>query len=113
VNPLNEYPTIRRYAYLFQWVVNLALGILGIVFLNIYTQMPEWFLITGLVFNFLWSYTGLTAQQNVPSYRDVVEGDAPPPDLEDGTASWFPVVVVLLLLGILLVLVGVNVDIGR
>lgn len=80
MNPLNEYPALRKIAYIFQWVVNLALGILAIVFLNDSTPgVPQWFVITGLVFNFIWSYTGLTAQQNVPSVRDVQEGNAEMP----------------------------------
>jgi hypothetical protein len=83
VNPLNEYPKVRKAAYIFQWAVNLVLGVLGIVFLNTYDEVPEWFIIAGLVFNFIWSYTGLTAQQNMPSYENVVEGDAPPPPPED------------------------------
>jgi drug/metabolite transporter (DMT)-like permease len=81
MNPLNEYPTLRKAAYIFQWVANLILGVLGIVFLNDNTPgTPSWFVMAGLVGAFVWSYTGLTAQQNVPSYRDVVEGDAPPPE---------------------------------
>jgi hypothetical protein len=95
VNPLSEYPQVRKAAYIFQWAVNLILGILGIVFLNTYDEMPEWFIIAGLVFNFIWSYTGLTAQQNMPSYEDVVEGDVPPPQPEGGAVNWLAVVLVL------------------
>lgn len=63
-NPLNEYPKLRKAAYAFQWVVNLVLGIIAIVLATL-GDSPMWFLITGAVFNFVWSYTGLTAQANV------------------------------------------------
>lgn len=83
MNPLNDHPTARKYAYLFQWVVNLAMGVLGIIYLNDNAGgIPHWYVVAGLVFNFIWSYTGLTAQANVPSYKDVVEGDAPAPDVD-------------------------------
>lgn len=64
MNPLEQYPQARKALYMVQWVVNLALGIVAIV-LTTQGQSPEWFVITGAVFNFVWTYTGLTAASNV------------------------------------------------
>jgi hypothetical protein len=63
-NPLNRYPKVREYAYLFQWVVNLILLIIGII-LTAMGLSPLWWVITQLVANGLWGYLGLTAQGNV------------------------------------------------
>lgn len=62
-NPITEYPSLRRALYLIQWVVNLILGISAIV-LTAMGDSPAWFLIVGAVFNFVWTYTGITAQAN-------------------------------------------------
>lgn len=64
MNPLEQYPAIREKLYIVQWLVNLVLGALGIVLVTL-GESPLWYVITTAVFNFVWSYTGLTAQQNV------------------------------------------------
>lgn len=66
MNPLNEYPGLRKAAYLIQWVVNLILGIMAVVLTSL-GESPLWFVITTGAFNFVWSYTGLTAQTNTDS----------------------------------------------
>lgn len=63
-NPLNEYPRLREYAYLFQWIVNLILLVIGIV-LTALGMSPMWWVIAQLVANGVWGYLGLTAQANV------------------------------------------------
>ena len=68
-NPINEYPALRKHLYLVQWVVNLALGVTGIV-LAAQNESPMWFIITGSVFNFVWTYSGLTARANVVGDED-------------------------------------------
>ncbi len=65
MNPLENYPQARKALYMIQWVANLALGILGIVFTAL-GQSPQWLIITAAAFNFVWTYTGLTASANVP-----------------------------------------------
>lgn len=111
MNPLNEYPAARKVAYLIQWVANLATGILGIIFLNdAQDGVPNWFTVAGLVLAFVWTYTGLTAQQNVPSYRDVVEGDAPAPPLDRGAASAVTILLVAILVVVVLLFLGVGVN---
>lgn len=64
MNPLDQYPDIRRSLYLLQWIVNGVLGVIAIV-LTILGTSPLWYVIVTGVFNFIWSYTGITAQTNV------------------------------------------------
>ena len=69
MNPLDAYPQARRIAYFVQWTVNLVLGVIAVV-LTTLGESPLWYVITTGVFNFIWSYTGLTAQQNVTEGTD-------------------------------------------
>lgn len=72
MNPLEQYPQVRNTLYIVQWVVNLVLGALGAA-LVVLGESPLWFILATTVFNFVWSYTGLTAQANT-STTPVVEG---------------------------------------
>lgn len=72
MNPLEQFPKVRNTLYIVQWVVNLALGALGVALVAL-GESPLWFVITTAVFNFVWSYTGLTAQANT-STTPAVEG---------------------------------------
>jgi hypothetical protein len=71
MNPLDNYPSARKVAYLLQWLSTLATGILGVIF-TAGDEVPEWYTVTVAVLAFVWSYTGLTAQTNVdqPAHRD-------------------------------------------
>lgn len=64
MNPLDRYPRAREVAYFIQWTVNLVLGATAVALTSL-GESPLWYVITTGVFNFIWSYTGLTAQQNV------------------------------------------------
>lgn len=64
MNPFDLYPGARKAAYFIQWLSNLILGIVSIVLVAL-GENPMWWIITQAVFNFIWSYTGLTAQANV------------------------------------------------
>lgn len=66
MNPLDQYPAARRIAYLIQWMVNLVLGVIAVVLTSL-GESPLWFVITTGAFNFIWTYTGLTAQTNTVS----------------------------------------------
>lgn len=66
MNPLEMYPRVRRWLYLAQWVVNLLLGAIAVV-LTTLGESPLWYVIATGVFNFVWSYTGITAQSNTPA----------------------------------------------
>lgn len=82
-NPIDSNPKLRTLLYQIQWVVNLAMGAVGIVLAA--TQggvgdIPPWFVTANLVFNFVWTYTGLTAHANVqqgPTPVQVVTGGDP------------------------------------
>lgn len=88
---LDDYPGVRKALYIAQWVVNLALGITAII-LTSQGQSPEWFVITGAVFNFIWTYTGTVASKNVSNGNEGGNGPLP----ENGDAN----VVLVLLIGI-------------
>jgi hypothetical protein len=73
MNPLEDHPEIRRALYIIQWVVTGVMGVLGII-LSVngdgVTGLPQWYLVTGLVLNFVWTYTGITAGVNVSKKVD-------------------------------------------
>lgn len=69
MNPLDEHPKIRKAAYYVQWVVNLLLGATAVV-LTALEQSPLWYVIATGVFNFIWSYVGLTAGRNTQTGPD-------------------------------------------
>lgn len=71
MNPLDQYPSLRKVAYFLQWITTLATGVLGVVFTAREAAVPEWYTVTVAVLAFVWSYTGLTAQTNVdaPKHR--------------------------------------------
>lgn len=64
MTPLETYPNVRKLLYMVQWIANLVLGILAVVF-TAQGESPQWLIIAGLVGNFVWTYTGLTASGNV------------------------------------------------
>lgn len=107
MNPLNDYPAVRKIAYHFQWLVNGFLTIAGVVFAATSTgldALPEWYVITLAVAPALWAYLGLTAQANVPSFEDVAEGKADPP--EEGDVGVLEALLIVLLVVVLIVLLG-------
>lgn len=68
MNPLNDYPGIRKALYTFQWVVSGAMLLLGVAFATLEdVGVPEWYVVTSAVLSALWAYTGATAAQNVHS----------------------------------------------
>jgi hypothetical protein len=69
MTPLEQYPQLRKALYTLQWIANLALGILAVVF-TAKGESPQWLIIAGLVGNFVWTYTGLTASGNVAPVAD-------------------------------------------
>jgi hypothetical protein len=88
MNPLDLYPKVRNYLYLAQWIVNLILGVTGVVLTSL-AQSPLRFVIVGSVFNFIRTYTGIVAKANVPTDevkpepKDAVVHDPEDP-VEDG-----------------------------
>lgn len=88
MNPFDIYPELRKVGYLVQWVVNLMLGILAVV-LTVLGESPVWFIIVTAVFNFVWTYTGLTAQVNTPPLGE--RGDHLPHFNEDDVPDEEPI----------------------
>ena len=94
MNPLDAYPELRKYLYMFQWVVNAVVTVAGAVFLIQGTSMddlPEWYVLTVGVAPVLWTVLGITAQTNVtpalpapadpeqPMYPETPPESTPPP----------------------------------
>lgn len=69
MNPLNDYPAIRRVLYIVQWVYNGVLTVAGATFVALgrtdVTTLPTWYVLALAVGPVLWTYLGLTAQANV------------------------------------------------
>lgn len=87
MNPLDSRPKLREAAYLIQWIVNLVLGIASIVLVAL-SQNPLWWVIVQAVFNFVWTYLGITAQSNVTQNTDYDENDDYiEPEVEDAQPS--------------------------
>lgn len=82
MNPLDSRPKLREVAYLVQWITNLFLGIVSIVLVALHDN-PLWWVIVQAVFNFVWTYLGITAKNNV-SYNEYETSDAyVEPEVED------------------------------
>lgn len=64
-NPLDNYPQIRKFLYLVQWITTGLTGAAAIYFTAI-NEDPQWFKVLIAMLAFIWTYTGITAQQNVP-----------------------------------------------
>lgn len=65
MNPLNDFPSIRRVAYYVQFAVAGLILLTGIGFAAAGASLPVWYVVTAAVTQGLWSYLGLTAGQNV------------------------------------------------
>lgn len=69
MNPLNDLPGVRKVLYILQWIVNGILVVAGAVFVVQGTDvedLPTWYVMALAVGPVLWTYLGITAQQNVP-----------------------------------------------
>lgn len=65
MNPLNDYPQIRKVLYLIQWITTGLTGA-GAIYFTAVNEDPQWFKVLIAILAFVWTYTGITAQQNVP-----------------------------------------------
>lgn len=66
MNPLESYPQIRRALYIIQWVTTGVTGAACLYFTS-KGDHPDWFVTLLTILSFVWTYTGITAHQNVPS----------------------------------------------
>ena len=68
-NPLDQYPSARSALYLVQWLVTGIQSIISAYLAAIGTPLedwPQWFLASLSVAPVLWTYLGITAQNNTP-----------------------------------------------
>lgn len=104
MNPLSDHPKARLYAYYVTFLVGLGLGALQIGFQAAEAGFPTWLKVALSVYAFLAAGLGLTAAQNMPSYQDVVEGDARPPRNQIGAMSPERALVIIALVLLVLIL---------
>lgn len=70
MNPLEQYPSVRRALYTVQWIANGIAAILGAYFAATGTAvdaLPQWYVVALAVLPVLWTYLGLTAAVNTPA----------------------------------------------
>lgn len=73
MNPLTSIPPrVRQVLYVLYALAGLALAILPLYDVDV-SREAQVLVIVGTAF-------GLTAASNMPTFKDVVEGDAPAPD---------------------------------
>ena len=68
MNPLEQYPGVRKALYTLQWIANGVLSIAGVVFTAQGTNLdalPKWYILALAIAPVLWTYLGLTASANV------------------------------------------------
>lgn len=68
MNPLNDKPQVRKALYTLQWVANGVLVLAGAYFAatgSSLDALPQWYVVSLALAPVLWTYLGLTAQQNV------------------------------------------------
>lgn len=68
MNPLNDYPAIRKTLYKVQWILAGVSTLLGAYFtLSGYdvADLPSWYVIGIGLLPVLWTYLGITADKNV------------------------------------------------
>lgn len=73
MNPLEQYPGVRKALYTLQWIANGVLTIAGIVFAANGTaidSLPKWYVLALAIAPALWAYLGLTASANVAESQD-------------------------------------------
>jgi hypothetical protein len=70
MNPLNDFPAIRRFFYYTQFVVAGLVLLVGIGYGAAAASVPAWYVVTAAVTQGLWSYLGLTAGKNTPTPSD-------------------------------------------
>lgn len=72
----NIPPKVRQTLYWISFVLGIALGATQVGYQAAEAGFPVWLKVALSVYAFLAGALGLTAASNMPSYEDVVEGDA-------------------------------------
>lgn len=66
MNPLDNYPAVRKALYLVQWLVNGIIVVAGAYYVLADVSPDKWYIIAAGLGPVLWTYLGITAQQNTP-----------------------------------------------
>jgi CHASE2 domain-containing sensor protein len=66
MNPLNDHPEVRRYAYYALFAAGLILGACQVGYAAADAGHPDWLTVALAVLAFVGSYLGLTAAANTP-----------------------------------------------
>lgn len=77
MNPLQEYPAVRRWAYRAVWVVGLVLGAIQAYLLTVGAESPDWLLGAVAVLGYVSIATNYTADRNV---SPTTVAETPPAD---------------------------------
>lgn len=64
MNPLANYPEVRKYLYLAQFIIAGVILLIGVGFAAASMDFPTWYVVTSAVASALWSYLGLQAAAN-------------------------------------------------
>lgn len=64
MNPLDDYPNIRKWIYTAFWVLALVQGGCNVAFLAV-GELPVWLVVINVVVPFVGGYIGYTAKRNV------------------------------------------------
>lgn len=99
MNPLTSIPPrVRQVLYVLYALAGLALAVLPLYDVDV-SREAQVLVIIGTAF-------GLTAASNMPTFKDVVEGDVEPP-VERGATDAVTILVIVFLVLAVLVLLGV------
>lgn len=65
MNPLDNYPQVRKYLYVVQYLVNGVITVAGAYYVLSHQTPQQWYVIVAGLGPVLWTYLGLTASKNV------------------------------------------------
>lgn len=98
MNPLSNYPEVRKYLYLAQFIIAGVILLISVGFAAAGMDFPTWYVVTSAVASAAWSYLGLTAATNTPAAR---------PQDQRGQANVVSILAIVVLVLAALWLVGV------
>jgi len=74
MNPLGNYPEIRKALYTIQYVVSGLMLLIGVGYGATATPLPSWYAVASAVLSVLWAYTGITASSNINQPKEDGDG---------------------------------------
>lgn len=108
MNPIDNYPGIRKALYTVQWAVSGVMLLIGVGYAAAQTALPSWYAVVAAVLSALWAYTGITASTNVrqptPLDEEPTMGNLPEPKDESGAIDTGGALGLLAILLIVLIL---------